>query len=140
MSVCDRLAAMLRSSGRAVLVGGPTEGAGGSQQEARNLAVRWSDAEGLLALSIPNAAMGVQRAIAVSDGARGERTADEFFQGLAFENRPVQPDIAYSTHLEDIAAHNRGWARLVDDALFGARDGKAAAPPSTVARASHPMQ
>jgi hypothetical protein len=124
MSACDRLAAMLRSSGRAVLIGGPTEGAGGSQQEARNLAVRWSDPEGLLTLSIPNAAMGVQRANAVGDGARGQRTSEEFFQGLAFENRPIQPDIPYATRLEDITGHNRGWARMVDETLFGARGGR----------------
>jgi hypothetical protein len=119
MSACDRLAAMLRGSGRAVLVGGPTEGAGGSQQEARNLPVRWSDPEGLLALSIPNAAMGVQRALPVTQGGRGERSADEFFRTLAFENRPVQPDVPYTTSLDDIANFNRGWARQVDEALFG---------------------
>jgi hypothetical protein len=125
MSACDRLAAMLRSSGRAVLIGGPTEGAGGSQQEARNLAVRWSDPEGLVTLSIPNAAMGVQRAMQAGNGGRGERTSEEFFQALAFENRPVQPDIPYATRMEDITGHNRGWARLVDEALFGARGGSA---------------
>ncbi len=134
MSACDRLAAMLRSSGRAVLLGGPTEGAGGSQQEAKNLAVRWSDPEGLLTLSIPNAAMGVQRAIPVVEGARGERTADEFFQALAFENKPVQPDLPYATRLEDITGHNRGWARMVDEALFGARATKPGHVPASVAQ------
>ncbi len=129
MSACDRLAAMLRSSGRAVLLGSPTEGAGGSQQEARNLVVRWSDPEGLLTLSIPNAAMGVQRVLPVSDGARGERSSEEFFQTLAFENRPVQPDLPYATHLDDVTGHNRGWARQVDEALFGARGPTPSAPP-----------
>ena len=119
MSACDRLAALLRGSGRAVLLGGPTEGAGGSQQEARNLAVRWSDSEGLLALSIPNAAMGVQRALPLASQGRGEPTSDEFFQALTFENRPVLPDLPYATTLADLTSHNRGWLERVDAALFG---------------------
>jgi hypothetical protein len=116
MSACDRLAALLKSSGRATLVGEPTEGAGGSQQEARNLAVRWTDPEGLLALAIPNAAMGVQHAL---PAAPGDRPADEFFRSLALENRPVQPDVPYATRLDDLTHHNRGWLEQVDTALFG---------------------
>lgn len=116
MSACDRVAALLKSAGRATLVGGPTEGAGGSQQEARNLPVRWTDPEGLLALAIPNAAMGVQRALPLTGG---DRPADEFFQVLTFENRPVQPDVPYATTLDDVTHHNRGWLEQVDRALFG---------------------
>lgn len=116
MSACDRIAALLKSSGRATLIGEPTEGAGGSQQEARNLAVRWTDPEGLLALAIPNAAMGVQHALPVTPG---DRPADEFFQGLTFENRPVRPDVPYATRLDDLSHHNRGWLEAVDAALFG---------------------
>jgi hypothetical protein len=126
MSACDRLAAMLRSSGRAVLVGGPTEGAGGSQQEARNLAARWSDPEGLLTLSIPNAAMGVQPALPPAEGGAGERTSADFFRELAFENRPVQPDVPYATRLDDVTGHNRGWVQQVDRVLFGPRERSAA--------------
>jgi peptidase S41-like protein len=116
MSACDRFAALLKSSGRATLIGEPTEGAGGSQQEARNLAVRWTDPEGLLALAIPNAAMGVQRALPVTGG---DRPADEFFQLLTFENRPVLPDVPYAAKLDDLTHHNRGWLEQVDAALFG---------------------
>jgi hypothetical protein len=125
MSVCDRTAAMLQSAARAVLVGEPTEGAGGSQQEARNLAARWTDVEGLLSLSIPNAAMGVQRTLPEGD-ARRERTAREFFATLAFENRPVEPDIRYATRLEDVTGANRGWLEQVDEVLFADADRVAA--------------
>jgi len=64
MSACDRLAALLKASGRAVLLGGPTEGAGGSQQEAPGLPARWTDSARLLSVAIPNAAFGVRRAAA----------------------------------------------------------------------------
>ncbi|MFL5264137.1 MAG: S41 family peptidase [Anaeromyxobacteraceae bacterium] len=119
MSACDRFAALLRNSGRATLIGEPTEGAGGSQQEARNLAVRWSDPEGLLSVSIPNAAMGVQRALPPS----GERrpaplSAEDFFGSVAFENRPVTPDVRYATRVDDLTGRNRGWLEKVDGALF----------------------
>ena len=116
-SACERLAGMLQANGRATLVGGPTEGAGGSQQEARNLSARWTDPEGLLSLSIPNAAMGVQRA---APEARREIAAEQFFETLAFENRPVLPDRAYAPTLQDLTGSNAGWLREVEAALFGA--------------------
>jgi hypothetical protein len=122
MSACDRLAALLRSARRAVLVGGPTEGAGGSQQEARNLGARWTDPDGLLSLSIPNAAMGVQPLEPGAPlAARAERTAEEFFTALAFENRPVQPDVPYATSTADITGRNRGWLEQVEAVLFEGR-------------------
>jgi C-terminal processing protease CtpA/Prc len=127
MSACDRLAALLKASGRAVLVGGPTEGAGGSQQETRNLVVRWSDPEGLVSVSIPNAAMGVQRALPAAAGPSG---ADDFFGRLTFENRPVRPDVPYATRLDDVVGANRGWATAVDQVLFGAHGGGASHAPA----------
>ena len=117
MSACDRLALLLQASGRAVLVGGPTEGAGGSQQEAKNLGARWFDPDGLLSLSIPNAAMGVQRAL--PEPCARKDSSDAFFARLAFENRPVQPDVPYATRLSDLAGQNRGWLARVDEVLFG---------------------
>jgi hypothetical protein len=117
MSACDRLAGLLRRSGRAVLVGAPTEGAGGSQQEARNLAARWSDAEGLLTLSIPNAAMGIQLAVPAA-GRPQESPPEEFFRSLALENRPVEPDVPYAPGLHDLKEQNRGWLAQVEAVLF----------------------
>jgi hypothetical protein len=118
MSACDRLAGMLKTSGRAVLVGGSTEGAGGSQQEAKNLPARWTDPEGLLWISIPNAAMGIQRELPLPGKGR-EPSAEAFFASLAFENRPVEPDVAYATTVDDLREANRGWLERVDEVLFG---------------------
>jgi hypothetical protein len=114
MSACDRLAAMLRGAGRAVLVGGPTEGAGASQQETRDQSARWTDRGGRLSVSIPNAAMGVQR----SATPRGPtESAELFFGELAFENRPVPPSVPYATSRLDLTAHNRGWLLQAEAAL-----------------------
>lgn len=121
MSACDRLAALLKASGRAVLLGEPTEGAGGSQQEAQNLGARWTDPEGLLSLSIPNAAMGVQPALPAEGARRAGVAAPEFFARLSLENRPVPPDVRYAPTLEDLGQHNRGWLDAVDEVLFGKR-------------------
>lgn len=117
MSACERLAGLLRSGGRAVLVGGPTEGAGGSQQEAKGLAARWTDSRGRLSVSIPNAAMGVQP----SGGAGEEASADEFFAALALENRPVEPHRRYATTRADLVDHGRGWREQAWAALGGDR-------------------
>ena len=37
-----------------------------------------------------------------------------FFDDFALENRPVEPDFAYGTSLEDIRLENLGWRRAVD--------------------------
>jgi hypothetical protein len=112
MSACERLAGLLRSGGRAVLVGEPTEGAGGSQQETKDLSARWTDRTGRLSLSIPNAAMGV---LPAGDGAR-DASAERFFDLLAFENRPVVPHVRYATTLDDLLHGNRGWLEQVEAA------------------------
>jgi hypothetical protein len=114
MSACDRLAGLLRASGRAVLVGGPTEGAGGSQQETKGQSARWSDPAGVVTVSIPNAAMGVQPA-----GFAHAATPDAstFFSSLAFENRPVVPHVAYETSVEDLLSSNAGWRAAAERAL-----------------------
>jgi Peptidase family S41 len=117
-SACERAAALLQQSGRAVLVGAPTEGAGGSQQEVRSLAVRWTDPEGLLWLSIPNAAMGVQAALRAAGEPRADVGADEFFARMALENRPVAPDIPYATSVGDVTGQNGGWLQKVEAVLF----------------------
>jgi hypothetical protein len=114
MSACDRLAGLLRASGRAVLVGGPTEGAGGSQQETKGQSARWTDPAGLLAVSIPNAAMGIQPS-GFPPGADAD--ADAFFAALAFENHPVVPHVAYATSLEDVVHANAGWRAAAEQAL-----------------------
>jgi hypothetical protein len=138
MSACDRLAALLHASGRAVLVGGPTEGAGGSQQETPGVPARWTDAGRQLTVSIPNAAFGVPRgaaapvvpALAEPGGAplplgraagmrAGELSAEAFFDLFLIENRPVAPDVPYGTAVEDVTASNRGWLEQVDAILFG---------------------
>lgn len=119
-SACDRLARLLQASGRATLLGGATEGAGGSQQEAQSLPARWTDAEQLITLHVPNAAMGVQRPRPGTGAHREtEATTEEFFEALSLENRPVTPTVQYSTQVEDLVGHNRGWLRKVDETLFG---------------------
>jgi hypothetical protein len=124
MSACERLAAMLREGG-AVLVGGPTEGAGGSQQEAKGLPARWVDSSGRFALSIPTAAMGVVRGGAAADRTTG---AARFFSDLALENRPVQPDVPYDTALEDLVGGNQGWRAAAEAALRDPAPARLAGP------------
>jgi hypothetical protein len=143
MSACDRLVALLRASGRATLVGGPTEGAGGSQQESPGVGAKWTDSERLLSVSIPNAAFGVRRsaagAVVVAVGSSAPAAADApraelgapaaprarevsfetFFDAYAIENRPVEPDVRYETQLEDVTQRGRGWREQIDAALAG---------------------
>jgi hypothetical protein len=140
MSACDRLAALLKSSGRAVLVGSPTEGAGGSQQEAPGLSARWTDSSGLLSVAIPNAAFGVRRTpagLVVTAGSppaprapgRLEIPAPVFFESFGIENHPVEPDVRYETKPEDLTGAGRGWLQQIDAVLSGRPLAVAAMPP-----------
>ncbi len=129
MSACDRLAALLESTHRATLVGMPTEGAGGSQQETRDLSARWTDSEALISLSIPNAAMGVQHVLPANRDQGASISPADFFASMAFENRPVMPDVPYRTKREDITGHNQGWRAEAEDQLFGP-SGVEAQPPA----------
>jgi len=123
-------------AGRALVVGGPSEGAGGSMQESPGVGARWQDSQGLVWLKIPNAAMGVERAVAGADRAR-ELTADEFSGGLAFENRPVEPDLPYAPRIVDVTGENRGWLALVEALLF-ARDAPRVAAAASAAGSPAP--
>jgi hypothetical protein len=130
MSACDRLAALLEASGRAVLLGSPTEGAGGSQQETASLPARWTDSARLLSVSIPNAAFGVRRTSGGVVQSAGERPAvpppggaevpaPVFFESFGIENHPVLPGVRYETTLEDVTEAGRGWLQQVDAILSG---------------------
>ena len=143
MSACDRLAALLKSSGRAVLVGSPTEGAGGSQQEAPGLSARWADSAGLLSVAIPNATFGVRRTpagLVVTAGSAAPPRAQGalevpdpvFFDSFGIENRPVEPDVRYETKLEDLTGGGKGWLQQIDAVLSGRPLAAAALPPPRV--------
>jgi hypothetical protein len=135
MSACDRLAGLLHASGRAVLVGGPTEGAGGSQQETPGVSARWTDSQRLLSVSIPNAAFGVPRTAAA---AAGEVPFEKFFEAYGVENRPVEPDVRYEPGLEDVTESGRGWRERVDAILL--RDGGVADDPARLRAGSAPRR
>jgi hypothetical protein len=128
MSACDRLAALLAASGRAVLVGAPTEGAGGSQQEAPGFPARWTDPTRRLSVAIPNATFGVPRravgpVVNAADGARaraapsGEVPAEDFFRSFGIENRPIEPDVRFEPRPEDVSGAGRGWIEQVEAIL-----------------------
>jgi hypothetical protein len=130
MSACDRLAALLAASGRVVLVGAPTEGAGGSQQEAPGLEARWTDPTRRLSVAIPNATFGVPRrasgpVVNAADGARtsavggGEVPAEDFFRSFGIENRPIEPDVRFEPRTEDVSGSGRGWIEQVEAILNG---------------------
>jgi hypothetical protein len=113
MSACERLAGMLQSAG-VTLVGGPTEGAGGSQQEAKGLPARWTDASRRLAVSVPTAAMGIAPG---GTELSATVTASRFFAELSIENRPIAPDVPYATTRDDLTRSNAGWREAAEAAL-----------------------
>jgi hypothetical protein len=129
MSACDRLAALLAASGRVVLVGAPTEGAGGSQQEAPGVPARWTDPSRRLSVAIPNASFGVPRratgpVVNVAEGAgapdaSGEVSAEDFFRSFGIENRPIEPDVRFEPRPEDVSGTGRGWIEQVEAILNG---------------------
>ncbi len=57
--------------------------------------------------------MGVQETTTTA----GRASAERFFADLAFENRPVLPDLPYATSRRDVVEANAGWLAAVRTAL-----------------------
>lgn len=108
ISACDLMAGLLRVSGRAALVGEPTNGTGGRFMElGEGPKALWrDDLFGTVMVHIPNTLHAVLP--------RPRADGEWFFDFAAnkdwvWENHPVPVDRPYVTALEDLANGGKGW-------------------------------
>jgi hypothetical protein len=142
LSSCDRLAAFLKTSGRATLIGTPTNGTGAGFQDWTDPATGrlhsdWQDSAGILTAQIPDQLFGAQAADAapIMSGKpkgflpwikwlfQGRPEAIEYLPMADYEstslleNQPTQPDLFYAPQVSDLRRGQAGWIDLIQSQL-----------------------
>jgi hypothetical protein len=142
ISSCDRLAALLKLSGRAQLLGSPTNGTGAGFMDVINPSTgryqsEWTDSSGALQAQIPDMLFGaiVSQEVPSRSGRpaglfswfrwlhQGRPEATEYvpltFYGdeSLIENRPTQPDLPFEIQPELMREGPRAWLERVQGAL-----------------------
>ena len=113
ISACDKMAFLLKSSGRAVIVGTHTNGTGAGYLSTEDFNTSWEDRLKVLSTTIPNYLFGVP-------GKSAETTVfgEDSVEQLCSENKPTVADIPYNSKMIDLAKNNLGWlqkaAQVID--------------------------
>jgi len=143
ISSCDRLAALLKISGRAQMVGTATNGTGAGFTDTWDPATQrlqsdWRDSSGLLAAQIPDMLFGVIPSLEVPTTPssrpkgflpwigwllQGRPEAVEYVplatygDGSLLENQPTQPDIPFEVSPLELSNGSEAWLGLVQRSL-----------------------
>jgi hypothetical protein len=142
ISSCDRLAALLKVSGRAQVLGSPTNGTGAGftatwDPTTQRLQSDWRDSSGLLMAQIPDMLFGaiLTQEVPTTSGRpngfvpwigwllQGRPEAVEyvplaiFGEGSLLENQPTQPDIPFEINSLDLSDGASAWLRKIQDTL-----------------------
>lgn len=119
ISACDRMAAHLGRSGRALLVGQPSNGTGLGYAD-NSLFYQWSDWHSLVQSQIPAHLFGVAPTPLGTNPKDHilpfEANADSYLT----ENRPTIPSISFNPSLDDVLFQNgksAGWESAIAQAL-----------------------
>ncbi len=118
VSACDMMATLLKSSGRAVILGTNTSGTGAGFTFGGDYSRFWKDGLQIFTTSIPNFLFG----------APGGPAGQKFFPGqakaLCTENRPTVADIRYETTLSDVKNGDLGWLQKAVEAIGSPKKAK----------------
>lgn len=110
ISACDIMASLLKSSGRATLIGLPSNGTGAGFLSTANNDSSWTDSFRVFKSEIPNFLFG-------SAGPVGTAIFPGQAETLNLENRPTVPDVAYAPALDDILGNSSGWIKKALETL-----------------------
>jgi hypothetical protein len=142
MSSCDRLASMLKTGGRATLLGSSTNGTGAGFMDTLNPSTgkptsEWTDSRGLLWAQIPDQLFGAvaSEEVPLTSGKpkgvlpwfqwvmAGKPEATEYLPLEAYEsytlieNLPTQPDIFFEPSAADLRQGQESWIRAIQSNL-----------------------
>jgi hypothetical protein len=106
VSACDAFSLLMKSSGRGKILGQPTNGTGAGFFSTFTVN-DWTDTNYIMTARIPNMLFG--RPLKA-----GENAATVDIESIEAENRPTQPDVVYSTSVNDVVSGN---ADLISAAL-----------------------
>jgi hypothetical protein len=98
VSACDAFSLLMKSSGRGIILGQPTNGTGAGFFSTFTVN-DWTDTNHLVTARIPNMLFG--RPLKA-----GETNVTADVEAVEAENRPTQPDVVYSTSVNDVLSGN----------------------------------
>lgn len=110
VSACDGMAAILKRSGRATVLGTHTNGTGAGFQGSENLDSGFIDTYDELSIKIPNYQFGyATKAFANLVSVPYASVADDYFT----ENRPTMADITVEATPDDVTGKKNSWLEAV---------------------------
>jgi hypothetical protein len=116
ISACDRMAALLDRSGRATLLGTPSNGTG-LGYASESLFYGWSDWHGLLSVKIPAHIFGVAPKALGTNAQDHILPFDSNADAYLTENRPTSPKKSFEPSIQDIMLQGTGWASAIQKTL-----------------------
>lgn len=104
ISACDKMSFLLKSSGRAVIVGSHSNGTGAGYLSTSEMNTKWTDPLRMLETQVPNYLFGVP-------GKDVNQTVfeDDSVETMCSENKPTVADVPYAPTMLDLARNNIGW-------------------------------
>jgi C-terminal processing protease CtpA/Prc len=104
ISACDKMSFLLKSSGRATIIGTHSNGTGAGFLSTEELNTKWEDRLRVFETQVPNYLFGVP-------GKSFETTVfdDNSAETMCSENRPTIADVQYAPTMLDVTKNNIGW-------------------------------
>lgn len=111
VSACDAMSTLLKSSGRATIIGTNTSATGAGYNTNGGYKSVWTDGLQIFQTSIPNYLFGIP------GGSVGQMRFPGQANTLCTENRPTIADVRYETTLDDVQNGDRGWLQKAVEVL-----------------------
>jgi hypothetical protein len=114
ISACDKMSFLLKSSGRATIIGTHSNGTGAGFLSTGELNTQWEDRLRVFSTQVPNYLFGVP-------GASFESTVfdENSTETMCSENRPTIADVQYSATMLDVTKNNIGWLQKAAQVIDG---------------------
>jgi hypothetical protein len=114
ISACDKMSFLLKSSGRAVIIGTHSNGTGAGYLSNSELNTKWEDRLRVFETQVPNYLFGVP-------GADIKQTVfdDNSVESMCSENKPTFADVPYAPTMLDAARNNVGWLQKAAQVIEG---------------------
>ena len=112
ISACDKMAFLLKSSGRATIIGTHSNGTGAGFLSSGELNTKWEDRLRVLETQVPNYLFG-------RPGTSAKDTVFDLnsVETMCSENKPTIADVQYSPTILDVAKNNIGWLITASNVL-----------------------
>jgi hypothetical protein len=112
VSTCDIFLSLIKSSRRALVIGGAGNGTGaGAITNKKFDSIEWKDYYKIMKIKIPNSLFGLPQRIPK------DYKQDNSSLLLNMENNPIKPDVLYSSTLDDYLQKDLGWYKKAVEVL-----------------------